>query len=173
MTSFLKHGRTNVCPESRVGVLLVSLVLMLSCSSQNKSTEHENGSEAKILEQLELKALSAELRLDTGAIGQSMHVDFVAIYPHKLQNKHEELAGIYRGRVKAQEEGITVDSLYLDDFRARFYNGGNTAVLTFYTVSRGSEKDTPCENLRWRWYDVWVKEYGAWKLVSMQGTPLN
>lgn len=66
-----------------------------------------------------------------------------------------------------------MDSIYLDDFKAQFYNNNNTAIVTFYTVTKGERKGVPYQNQRWRWYDVWVKEKETWKLVSIQGTPVT
>jgi hypothetical protein len=100
-----------------------------------------------------------------------IHDNFIAVYPHKLQNKQQELTGIYNNIIRRQQEGETMDSLYLDDFRAQFYNSNNTAVATFYTVTKGQRKGVPYDNQRWRWYDVWIKDKGEWKLVSAQGTP--
>ncbi len=100
-----------------------------------------------------------------------IHDSFVAVYPQKLQNKQQELTGIYNNISQRIKDGETMDSLYLDDFRAQLYN--NTAVVTFYTVTKGSRKGVPYENQRWRWYDVWVKQRGDWKLVSAQGTPVT
>jgi predicted transcriptional regulator YheO len=54
------------------------------------------------------------------------------MYAHKLQNKQHELTGIYNNISNRIKEGETMDSLYLDDFKAQLYN--NTAVVTFYTV---------------------------------------
>jgi hypothetical protein len=127
--------------------------------------------EAEVLKQLEYDAISAEFRLDTASIARVLHDNFIAVYAHKLQNKQQELTGIYNNISNLIKEGDTMDSLYLDDFRAQLYN--NTAVVTFFTVTKGSRKGVPYENQRWRWYDVWVKEKGQWKLVSAQGTPVT
>ena len=151
-------------------VLVVSLfVFAISCSSQKNATT-TSFQVADIIRQLEFDAISAEFRLDTAAIASILHTNFVAVYPHKLQNKQQELDGIYRGILQRQQDGETMDSLYLDDFRAQVY--GNTAIVTFFTVTKGRRKTGPYENQRWRWYDVWVKEKGKWKLVSAQGTPI-
>jgi hypothetical protein len=143
-------------------------VLILSCTTQRRTT---STNDAEIIKQLEYNAISAEFRLDTAAIARIIHDNFIAVYPHKLQNKQQELTGIYNNITQRKKEGETMDSLYLDDFRAQFHN--HTAIVTFYTVTKGTRKGVPYENQRWRWYDVWVKENGEWKLVSVQGTPLK
>lgn len=149
-------------------ICLISVLAFLSCTSERVTS---TSNETALLKKLEYDAISAEFRLDTAAIARVLHDNFIAIYPHKLQNKQQELAGIYNNIVNRKKEGETMDSLYLDDFRAQFYH--NTAVVTFFTITKGKRKDVPYENQRWRWYDVWVKENEVWKLVSAQGTPVN
>ncbi|KIC89128.1 nuclear transport factor 2 family protein [Flavihumibacter sp. ZG627] len=154
--------------------LLPALMVLLSCAPSNYGNRKSPGpeAEAQIIKELELKAITAEFRLDTASIASVMHHNFIAVYAHKLQNRQQEIAGIYSGIVKRQQAGETMDSLYLDDFRAQFYNNNQTAIITFYTVTKGTRKGVPYENRRMRWYDVWVKENGQWLLVSIQGTPL-
>lgn len=147
-------------------------LLLLSCTSQKKIGSHQDrNKDAEIIKQLEYNAISAEFKLDTAYISRLMHDDFMAVYPHKLQDKQQELAGIYNGMVKRMKEGEIMDSLHLDNYIAQFYN--NTAVVTFYTVTKGRIKEVPYENRRMRWYDVWVKEKGEWKFVASQGTPVS
>ena len=151
---------------------ILVLVVFDSCTPSGRlerSSSYEK--ETEIIKQLELKAISAEFILDTATIASVMHKNFIAVYPNKLQNKEQEISGIYNGMIKRMKEGETMDSIYLDDFRAQFYNNNKTAIVTFFTVTKGKRKGVPYENQRWRWYDVWVKEKGTWKLVSIQGTP--
>ena len=147
-------------------------VLIFSCTPPRStiSISAENN-QTEILKQLEYKAFLAEFRLDTATIGRMIHDSFVAVYPHNLQNKQQELTGIYKSISQRMKQEETMDSLYLDDFRAQFYN--HTAVVTFFTVTKGRRKEVPYKDQRWRWYDVWVKEKGEWKLVSAQGTPVT
>lgn len=152
---------------------ILVLVVFYSCTTSGSiadSSFYEK--ETEIIKQLELKAISAEFRLDTAAIASVMHDKFIAVYPNKLQDKQQEISGIYNGMVKRKKEGETMDSIYLDDFRAQFHNNNNTAIVTFFTVTKGQRKGVSYKNQRWRWYDVWVKEKGTWKLVSIQGTPV-
>lgn len=154
--------------------IILVLVVFYSCTASRRITDSSfYEQETEIIKQLELKAISAEFRLDTAAIASVMHEQFIAVYPNKLQNKQQEISGIYNGMIKRMKEGETMDSIYLDDFKAQFYNNNNTAIVTFYTVTKGERKGVPYQNQRWRWYDVWVKEKETWKLVSIQGTPVT
>lgn len=155
----------------RVRLILISFTLA-AILVQRCTIPCDHNEDAMVLKQLELSAITAEFRMDTGSISKIMHEHFVAIYPHKIQNKHQELRGIYDGIVERKKRGESVDSVYLDDFRAQFHNNGQTAIVTFYTVTKGTNKGDSFENRRWRWYDVWIKERGEWKLVAIQGTPL-
>jgi len=153
-------------------IITIMLLTLASCVSPDITTSKSNQAEiTETLKRLEYEAISAEFRLDTAAISRVIHENFIAVYPNKLQNKQQELAGIYKNIVRRKQEGETMDSLYLDHFRADVY--GNTAIVTFHTVTKGRRNDGPYEDQRWRWYDVWVKERGEWKLVSSQGTPLT
>jgi ketosteroid isomerase-like protein len=150
-------------------LLLVSF--LLSCSAHKHISEEFYKDVAEEIKQLEFESISAEFRLDTGKIAQALHENFIAVYPDRLQNKQEELDGIYKNISERIRDGETMDSLYLDDFHVQVY--GNVAIATFYTVTKGYKKGTPYTEQRWRWYDVWIKQRDAWKLVSSQGTPIR
>lgn len=146
------------------------IIAMLSCSPANNTNSSFAKHELETIKKLELTSILAEFTLDTATVSGFMHDNFMAIYPNKIQTKQQEVLGIYNGIMKRKAEGETMDSLYLDDFKGQVYN--NTAIVTFQTVTRGTRKGVPYQNQRMRWYDVWVKENGKWKLVSCQGTPL-
>jgi hypothetical protein len=152
---------------------LAATGLLFSCGSQDQGPVPASEDVTEIIKQLELKAISAEFNLDTATIASVLHERFIAVYPHKLQNRQQELSGIYAGILKRKSDGETTDSLYLDDFRTHLYNDNKTAIATFYTVTSGKRNGVPYENQRWRWYDVWVNESEEWKLVSIQGTPVS
>lgn len=118
----------------------------------------------------EYKAIMSEFSLDTATIAAMMDENFISIYPDKTQSKQQELDGIYRSMIERRKEAHIIDSLFLDDFKVQLF--GNTAIATFYTVSKGTKKAVPFKNFRMRWYDVWVKQNGEWKWVSSQGTVL-
>ena len=64
-----------------------------------------------------------------------------------------------------------VDSLYFEDWHVAIY--GQTAVVTFISVTNGKIKGVAFNERRTRMYDVWIKKQGSWKAVSSQVTPLN
>ncbi len=151
-------------------VLFCLTSFILSCTTETTTTTVSNR-EAEKIKQLEFASISAEFRLDTATLSSFYHDDFISVYPNKLQNKQQEIAGIYNGMVQRKQQGETMDSLYLDNFQVRFHD--NTAIATFHTVTKGVKNNVPFENTRWRWYDVWVKQKGEWKLAASQGTPIS
>jgi CubicO group peptidase (beta-lactamase class C family)/pimeloyl-ACP methyl ester carboxylesterase len=126
---------------------------------------------SELIQQLTYKAISSEFVLDTAFIANLMDEDFISIYPHKTQNKQQELAGIYRSEINRRKEDHFIDSLYLDDFKVQVFD--NTVVATYYSVTKGKKKGVPFNNYRMRWYDVWVKRNGEWKWISSQGTTIT
>lgn len=121
--------------------------------------------------QLTYKAFNAELRKDTLTISNLMDDDFISVYPHKTQTKRQELAGIYKNIEMMKSNGHVIDSLYLDDFKLQLYD--NTAISTYYSVTKGNIKGESFENRRTRWFDVWVRRNDNWKWVSSQGTEIK
>jgi CubicO group peptidase (beta-lactamase class C family)/pimeloyl-ACP methyl ester carboxylesterase len=126
---------------------------------------------AQYLKLLTYQAITSEFKLDTAYISKLMDDDFISIYPHKTQNKQQELEGIYKSEINRRNDGHTIDSLVLDDFKIQLFD--NTAVATYYSVTKGTKKGVPFDNNKMRWYDVWVKRNGEWKWISSQGTQIN
>jgi hypothetical protein len=123
-----------------------------------------------LLKKLEYDAIAAELKLDTASIATIMDDRFVSINSRDITNKQQELVGMYNNISQRLKEDHFVDSFYLDDFRVDYFD--NTAVVTFYIVTKGRIKGVPFENRRTRFYDVWIKRKGKWKIISMQATPI-
>lgn len=161
LLDYTKHMKDSL-------IILVTIVFIISCNSSGKSSSMHISRVTRELKQLEYNALLAEFKMDTAAIAVIMDDGFVSIDEQKVSNKQTELAGIYNNIHRRLKEGHTVDSFYLDQFRVDLFD--NTAVVTFFTVTKGRIKDKPYENKRTRFYDVWVKKKGVWKLVSMQAT---
>lgn len=80
-------------------------------------------------------------------------------------SKREELEGIYNTMSKRIKEDPIVDSLYFDDVAIRIY--GNTAIVTFISVTKGRIKNIPFT--RTLMYDVWIRKNGEWKAVFFTG----
>jgi len=149
-------------------LLLSIIAFLISCNTSRKITSMDIAEVTRELKQLEYNALTAEFNLDTASIAAIMDDGFVSIDAKQVINKQTELTGIYNNINRRLNEGHTVDSFYLDQFRVDLFD--NTAITTFFTVTKGRIKDKPYENKRTRFYDVWVKRQGVWKLVSMQAT---
>ena len=150
-----------------------SISLLFFCASpgiglsQNRSSNND----IEKLKQLEYAWLMAEFKMDTASIAQMMDEKFMSIGPTSISNKQQELAGMFQHISERLKNGHVVDSLYLDDMHIQLL--GNTAVVTFVSVTRGRIKDLPFENRRTRMYDVWIRRNGQWKAVSSQVTPIH
>ncbi len=116
-------------------------------------------------------AITSEFKFDTAAIAKLMDDDFISVYPHKKQNKQQELDGIFKSSMERIKENHIIDTLILDDFKVQLFD--HTAIAIYYSVTKGTKKGIPFDNNRMRWYDVWVKRNGEWKWVSSQGTLVN
>lgn len=151
-------------------LILSILIAVMACSPATNPTAStlDKKAETEILKKLEYDALVAEFKLDTASIASILHERFQYIGVQNVTNKQEELEGIYKNISQRLKEGHTVDSFYLDQFKAEIFD--NTAIVSFFTVTKGMMKATPYENKRTRFYDVWVRENGQWKLAAMQAT---
>jgi CubicO group peptidase (beta-lactamase class C family)/pimeloyl-ACP methyl ester carboxylesterase len=129
-----------------------------------------SGNPIDIIKNLTHKAFEALFKQDTAAISGMMDEKFISIYPDKINNKQQELSGIYNYIKQMKSEGQLFDSFTLDDFQVRLYD--STAVATYYSNSKGRNKGVPFES-RMQWYDVWTKQNGNWKMVASQGTSIS
>ena len=149
--------------------LILTIVILVACDSSKQTNNVEETSQvSQVLKRLEYDALQAEFKMDTATIAAMMDDGFISIDGQKVSNKQSELIGIYNNIDRRLKEGHTVDSFFLDQFRVDLFD--NTAIVTFFTVTKGMVQEKPYENKRTRFYDVWVKRKGQWKLVSMQAT---
>ncbi len=148
--------------------IIFCLVSCTPVSSGLKGSTSRN--DAEIIRKMEYDWLVAEFKLDTATIAPMMDKTFVSVGLKGLSNKQQDLEGMYNNISKRLKENHVVDSFYLDDIRIQLYN--KTAVVTFFTVTKGRIKGVPFENRRTRWYDVWIKRRGLWKAVSSQGSPV-
>jgi hypothetical protein len=125
---------------------------------------------AEIIKSLTHKAFEAVFKQDTATISGLMDERFISIYPTKINNKQQELAGIHNYIRTTKKQGQVFDSFYFDEFDVLLYD--NTAVAVYFSVSTGKNKGVPIKS-RMRWYDVWVNRNGTWKMAASQGTSVN
>jgi len=135
--------------------------------SQNTASNDDIGK----IKKLEYDWLIAEFKLDTASISSMMDETFISVGLTSLSNKQQELKSIYDNINERLKNNHIVDSFYLDDMHIQIYE--NTAVVTFFSVTRGRINNVPFENRRTRFYDVWIKRNGQWKAVSSQGTLIH
>jgi ketosteroid isomerase-like protein len=115
--------------------------------------------------------LIAEFKNDTATVAKMMDESFMAVGLSRIFSKQEELEGIHKTISQRMKDDHIVDSLYFEDVHIRIH--GNTAIVTFISVTKGRIKDVPFANRRTRMYDVWIRRNGEWKAVSSQVTPLK
>jgi hypothetical protein len=151
---------------------ILCILTLLSCNEQQPvKTEPpvKENAEQTILT-LEKKWLDAEFNLDTASIAPLLHPRFISINGNRISGKQEELKGIYENISTMQKNGIVLDSLRLEDAQVRLYD--STGIATFIVHTFKKDKGKPVEK-RTRFYDVWIKRSGQWKVVSSQGTVLT
>jgi hypothetical protein len=149
----------------------ILLVFCNSCKEENKEVNLDIEKETAVLKQLEHDAIQAEFKMDTASISKVMDEGFISITAKDVTTKHDELAALYQSMKKRKEANHTIDSFYLDDFKVSFFD--NTAIVTFFIVTKGIIDNKPYQDKRTRFYDAWIKKGKNWKLISMQATPLN
>jgi hypothetical protein len=150
-------------------VLFIICLSFAGCYGTRKS--FDKVAETATIKTLEYYSIAAELKLDTAYIASVMDDRFISINSKNITTKHEELLSMYDNIDRRLKEEHYVDSFYLDEFRVDFFD--NTAIVTFYIVSRGRIKGVPFENRRTKFYDVWMKRKKEWKLISLQATPIT
>lgn len=153
------------------GFFIVTLTACYSIKPSDLSLNQETNDETALLKQMEIDAIAAEFRMDTAGVAKYMDPAFVNISASEITNKQQELEYMYKNFEQRKQKNHTIDSFYLDHFRADFFD--NTAIVTFHIVTTGLENNKRYVDKRTRFYDVWVKRNGNWKLVSMQATKVN
>lgn len=114
----------------------------------------------------ELKRLSdawdqAIIRKDEKAIADNMAEDFRQIDPRaNLETKKSFVAGI-------MDPKLSIDPYTVEDFEVRLY--GDTALLSGRTHMTGKYDGQVFES-NYRYIDIYVRENGTWKIVSVQIT---
>ena len=149
---------------------IIILSWLLSGSTKGTAQNSNIYNDKETLERLEYQWLLAEFRLDTATIASMMDKKFIAVGITGLSGKQEELVGIYRNMEQRKENEHIVDSLYLEDFNVQQH--GNTAIVTFFSITKGRIQGRPFQNRKTRMYDVWIKNKGQWKAISSQVTPV-
>lgn len=149
----------------------ISLLMICAVPGKSKAQNMSAQKDMEQLKKMEYDWLIAEFKLDTATIAAMMDKKFIAVGLNSVNNKQQELDGIYENISQRLKNNHVVDSLYLDDMHIEMYD--NTAIVTFISVTKGSIKKVPFENRRTRMYDVWIKRNGQWKAVSSQVTPIQ
>ena len=117
----------------------------------------------------ELKRLSdawdqAIIRKDEKAIADNMAEDFRQIDPRaNLETKKSFVAGI-------MDPKLSIDPYTVEDFEVRLY--GDTALLSGRTHMTGKYDGQVFES-NYRYIDIYVRENGTWKIVSVQITRIS
>ncbi len=125
----------------------------------------------ELLQKMEYDWLIAEFKNDTATIAKMMDEAFVAVGSAKIYSKQQELEGIHRSISQRMKDDHVVDSLYFEDVYIKIH--GNTAIVTFISVTKERIKDGPFTNRRTRINDVWIRKNGEWKAISSQVTPVR
>jgi ketosteroid isomerase-like protein len=100
---------------------------------------------------------------DAAAIAENMAADFRIIDRRgNIEGKQAFVDGIL-------DPKLSIDPYTVEDFEVRLY--GDTALLSGRTHMTGTYEGKPFES-NYRYIDIYVRRSGAWKIVSVQITPL-
>ncbi len=163
----LTHTKST---EHQITKLLFLLLMLCNLPKELPAQKGNNKSAEAMFRKMEYDWLMAEFKQDTATISSMMDNSFMSIGADAVGTKQQELQGIYDNIGQRKKNNHVVDALYLDDFHLKIH--GNTAIVTFISVTKGSIQNTPFNNRRTRMYDVWINHSGNWKAVSSQVTPL-
>ncbi|NRF69306.1 nuclear transport factor 2 family protein [Aquincola sp. S2] len=105
----------------------------------------------------------AIVRKDRAAIEANMHAAFFQISPRGERSSRTEFVD------SLLDAKLTIDPYTVDDLQVHLH--GNTALLTATTRMSGRYDGKPFST-HYRYIDVYLREAGAWKIVSVQITPL-
>ena len=148
----------------RILTAIAVLALVFPCAALAQAKPKAAGDDTeKALTQIEQQMADAIVKMDLATIDKHAGPTFVFIAPDGgIQDRAQWMADLKAGNLKIQ-------STKNDEMKVRAY--GNTAVVTYRSTDKGTYKDKDISG-QYRWTDVFVKEGGAWKLVSTQGTGL-
>jgi ketosteroid isomerase-like protein len=106
----------------------------------------------------------AIVRKDESAIAGNMAADFRMIDKHgNVETKQAFVAGIMDAK-------LSIDPYTVEEFEVRLY--GDTALLSGRTHMTGKYEGQPFTS-NYRYIDIYVREGGTWKIVSVQITGLS
>ncbi len=152
-----------------VVLLPVYGLLFFLASCKNERSNKDSTDDKTQLLTLERKWLEAEFALDTAYLSSQMDSTFTGISEQGMENKKEALLGMYNNISMRLKDSIFIDSFTFENARVNLYQ--KTAVVSFVVHSYGRNKQALTER-RTRFYDVWIKREGRWKVVASQGTRL-
>lgn len=107
------------------------------------------------------KAICAK---DRAAIEANMHAAFFQISPRGERSSRAEFVA------SLLDPKLAIDPYTVDDLEVHLH--GDTALLTATTRMSGRYDGKPFST-HYRYIDVYLREAGAWKIVSVQITPLT
>ena len=139
---------------------LLALAALATASALAFGADARDG-DAATLKKLSDAWDAAIIRKDERAIADNMAEDFRQIDPRaNLETKKSFVAGI-------MDPKLTIDPYTVEEFEIRQY--GDTALLSGRTHMTGKYDGQVFES-NYRYIDIYVRENGTWKIVSVQIT---
>ncbi len=142
-------------------IILCSLTSLTFGQAGSKGSKATGKAEAAVLKQLE-NWLDALRRSDMAALNRIIADDFMIIGAEgTVRSKEEDLAPIKSGDLKF--ESLTTEGV-------RVFVYGDTAVVTGIGIYKANFKGRAA-NIRERFFDVYQRRRGQWKVIASRSTP--
>jgi ketosteroid isomerase-like protein len=150
-----------MCKVLVTSILLCLLTPLTFGQAASKVSKPTGKAEAAVRKQLE-NWLDALKRGDMAALNRIIADDFMIIGAEgTVRSKDEDLAPIKSGALKF--ESLTTEGV-------RVFVYGDTAVVTGIGIYKGNFKGRAV-NIRERFFDVYQRRKGQWKVVASRSTP--
>lgn len=153
----------NITPVSRCALALAA-VLLSACAVPSADVRADDAQTVKLLTAQADAWDRAIVRKDRAAIEANMADDFRQVGP---SGEVETKASFVEDLVSPK---LVIDPYRVEEFEVRLL--GDVALLSGSTRMTG-RYDGKAFNSHYRYIDVYVRRGGAWKVVSVQITPIR
>jgi len=152
----MKRGQSQI-------MKLIFAVLILSATAlyaQAQSKSHRSAGIGQELMQLQRAEDEAEAKKDVAALDRLLSDDFIFTAPTGAVSDKKHLIEDIKNDSPANSQTVSYD-----DVKAYLY--GQSAVVNYLLIVKGTDKEKKEYTNRYRNTVVWLKQHGRWRMAAI------